>query len=178
MSDRTLKVSGLIDESIVDGPGIRLVVFVQGCLQACPGCHNPETHTTEGGQLYNIDEILERYAENPLLDGVTFSGGEPFLQAYPLALLAKMIHGKGGTVFTYTGYVFENLVRTGLPGALSLLEETDLLIDGPYIEDQASLDLDFRGSANQRILDRKARAELLKYMEYTDSCFIRHHKAV
>lgn len=165
MPDYSLRVSGLVDESIVDGPGLRLVIFTQGCRRACAGCHNPGTHSPNGGALYRLEDLLERYLENPLLDGVTFSGGEPFLQAYPLALLAKMIHARGGSVITYTGYTFEELARESLEGAAMLLEETDLLIDGPYIEELASLDLDYRGSSNQRLLDREARARLLRQMD-------------
>lgn len=166
MSSSLLRISGLVDDSIVDGPGLRLAVFVQGCLHACPGCHNPETHALKAGRLIAIAEILDRYRDNPLLDGITFSGGEPFLQALPLACLAKMIHGLGGTVITYTGYVFEDLACGGnIPSsAAMLLEETDLLVDGPYIEALRSLDLEYRGSANQRLLDREDRERLLRQM--------------
>lgn len=167
MQNSLLRISGLIDDSIVDGPGLRLAVFVQGCPHACPGCHNPETHALEAGRMIGIEEILDKYKDNPLLDGVTFSGGEPFLQALPLARLAKMIHGFGGTIITYTGYVFEDLARgINIPSfAALLLEETDLLVDGPYIESLRSLDLEYRGSANQRLLDQEARSRLLRKLD-------------
>lgn len=156
-----VRISGLIDDSIVDGPGLRLTIFTQGCAMNCPGCHNPQTHSRRGGKERGVDELFKKYIENPLLDGVTFSGGEPFLQAAPLARLAGMVHQAGGSVVTYTGYIYEDLVLNGPCGSAWLLEETDLLIDGPYIESLRSLDLSYRGSSNQRLLDRKERARLL-----------------
>lgn len=157
-----LRLAGIAEDSIVDGPGLRLTLFTQGCPHHCPGCHNPETHAPEGGSLYAPDAILARYAENPLLAGVTFSGGEPFLQAGPLARLAAAIHARGGTVVTYTGYVYEALAARAIRDAdvARLLDATDLLIDGPYVQALRSLELPFRGSSNQRLLDRDARAAL------------------
>lgn len=114
--------------------------------------------------MYRCSDILSAYAENPLLAGMTFSGGEPFLQAAALAELARAVHAAGGTVVTYTGYTFEQLCRIGESGheaVIRLLEETDLLVDGPYIESLRDMELPFRGSANQRLLDRKSRAALL-----------------
>lgn len=157
-----LRLAGIAEDSIVDGPGLRLTLFTQGCPHHCPGCHNPETHALEGGSLYAPDAILARYAENPLLAGVTFSGGEPFLQAGALARLGAAIRALGGTVVTYTGYVYEDLAARAIRDAdvARLLEATDLLIDGPYVQALRSLDLPFRGSSNQRLLDRDARAAL------------------
>lgn len=158
----TLRLAGIVEDSIVDGPGLRLTLFTQGCPHRCPGCHNPETHPLEGGSLYPLEAIVARYAENPLLAGVTFSGGEPFLQAGPLARLAARIHARGGTVITYTGYIYEDLAARAVTDAdvARLLDATDLLIDGPYVQALRSLDLPFRGSSNQRLLDRDARAAL------------------
>lgn len=166
MHKQELRIAGLVDDSVVDGPGLRLTIFVQGCFHHCPGCHNPETHDPAGGRLCGLDEILERYTDNPLLAGVTFSGGEPFLQAYPLADLAESIHALGGTVMTYTGFVFEDLVSAGNPppGSYELLEATDLLVDGPYREDLRSLELKFCGSSNQRLLNREERTRLLRQL--------------
>lgn len=158
-----LRLAGIVEDSIVDGPGLRLTIFTQGCPHDCPGCHNPETHPVNGGSFHSLDELVARYRENPLLSGVTFSGGEPFLQAAPLAELAARIHALGGTVITYTGYIFEELaVRARKDGAIAaLLDATDLLIDGPFIEALRSLDIAWRGSSNQRLLDRELRARLL-----------------
>jgi len=159
-----LRLAGIVDESIVDGPGLRFVLFTQGCPHGCSGCHNPDTHSLEGGFLHRTEDILSRYAENPLLAGITFSGGEPLLQAAALCQVAEGVREMGGDVITYTGYTFERLLeltRHGQnPHMTRLLELTDLLIDGPYVEALRDLELDFRGSSNQRLLDRAARRAL------------------
>ena len=148
----TLRVSGIINESIVDGPGIRLVIFAQGCERRCPGCHNPETHPLDGGREIDITEIHTMIKANPLLRGVTFSGGEPFLQARAFAGLARLTREAGLDVVVYSGYTIEEILELG--GAYrELLDETDILIDGAYIEAQRTLDASYKGSANQRIID-------------------------
>lgn len=154
----TLRVSGLISESIVDGPGIRFVIFSQGCVHHCKGCHNPSTFALDGGTIVNVDEIIGEIKKNPLLKGVTFSGGEPFLQAEAFTKIAKKCHEIGLDVLSYTGYTFEKLISSfdEYPQWRGLLENIDILIDGPFIEEKKSLMLLFRGSSNQRILDVKA----------------------
>lgn len=149
-----LRLSGIVEESIVDGPGLRFVVFTQGCPHHCPGCHNPQTHSFTDGYLEDIQQIYNQYQENPLLSGITFSGGEPFCQPEPLAKLGHMIHQTGGHIITYTGYVYEELLRMSQsnPAIRDLLEVTDQLIDGPYIQSLRDLTLPFRGSSNQRII--------------------------
>ena len=107
----TLRISGIIDESIVDGKGLRYTIFTQGCPHHCEGCHNPDTHDFEGGTEKEITAIYEEICSNPLLSGVTFSGGEPFCQPAPLAVLAEMVHKKGLNVTTYTGYTLEQLLE-------------------------------------------------------------------
>lgn len=149
----TLNVAGIEPESIVDGPGIRFAVFVQGCPHRCPGCHNPQTHPFEGGTAMEIEDIFARLKGNPLLKGVTFSGGEPFCQAGPLYSLARLVHGVCKGVVVYTGYTYEELSASPDPDVQALLSETDLLVDGPYIEAQRDPELLFRGSANQRLID-------------------------
>lgn len=153
-----IQLAGVIRESIVDGPGIRFVVFTQGCPHHCPGCHNPETHDPAGGYTGDTDRLLDAFQKNPMLAGMTFSGGDPFLQAEPLAHLARQVHAMGKNIITYTGYTYEYLTAhfTEHPEWRGLLQETDILIDGPYIESQRSLTLHFRGSANQRAIDVKA----------------------
>lgn len=152
-----LRISGIIPESIVDGPGIRYTIFAQGCNHFCKGCHNPQTHDIRGGKDYDIDDIVEDIKKNPLLRGVTFSGGEPFLQAERFAELARNVKSLGLDVVTYTGYIFEDLLKNldKEPSWRDLLENTDILIDGPYIQEQRNLMLRFRGSENQRLLDAK-----------------------
>lgn len=147
-----LRVAGFSDDSIVDGPGIRTVVFFQGCPHRCPGCHNPETWPFEGGRLYSPDDILWRIQKNPLVKGVTLSGGEPFAQAEENAVLAILLKDAGYEVAAYSGYTFEHLLN-GAPAQQKLLENLDVLIDGPYIKEERSLELLFRGSRNQRILN-------------------------
>lgn len=154
-----LQVAGIMKESIVDGPGIRYAVFVQGCPHRCPGCHNPQTHPFEGGTEMDVADIFAEFKRNPLLKGVTLSGGEPFAQAEALAELAKLVHGAGKDVVAYTGYVYEDLLAMDDPAVHALLAETDLLIDGPFLQKQRNLELRFRGSENQRLIDvAKSRA--------------------
>lgn len=150
----TIRIAGIIEESIVDGPGIRFVVFAQGCRHNCPGCHNPDTHSFTEGVSVPISKLLEQIAKNPLLDGVTFSGGEPFEQAEPFGKLAIALKEKGLNVITYTGYTFEEILeqRKKEPSWALLLANTDLLIDGPFLMEKRNLLLPFRGSENQRII--------------------------
>jgi anaerobic ribonucleoside-triphosphate reductase activating protein len=148
-----IRISDIEPESIVDGRGLRYSIFTQGCPHQCEGCHNPQTHDYNGGKLVDIDDLYSEICENPLLTGVTFSGGEPFLQATPLARLARMIHDKGLNVTTYTGFYYEKLLSLGKSDYLELLEQTDTLIDGPFVLERKDLELNFRGSSNQRIID-------------------------
>ena len=146
-----IRIAGTINDSIVDGPGLRFTVFTQGCDNNCPGCHNPHTHDKNGGELIEIDEILKTIDKNPLLDGVTISGGEPFLQAEQLVPLAKMIKERDLSLMVYTGYIYENLIAEEKYSGL--LQYVDILVDGPYIESQKSLDSGFTGSKNQRVIE-------------------------
>ena len=155
-----MRVSGIVDESIVDGPGLRYVVFTQGCPHHCKGCHNPQTHSFEGGFLLSTEAALAQLQENPLLSGITLSGGEPFEQAEALCALAEGAKALGKNVMTYTGYVFEDLLARNDPWTDRLLDLTDTLVDGPYKEELRDLELQFRGSANQRLLDRAEREKL------------------
>ena len=150
-----LQIAGIVRESIVDGPGFRFVVFTQGCSHRCPGCHNPHTHAFDGGTAVSVESLLEQMAKNPLLDGLTLSGGEPFEQAGECACLAVKAHEAGLNVMTYTGYTFEVLQNSGNSGWKSLLESTDILVDGRFELDKKNMLLKFRGSENQRIIDVK-----------------------
>ena len=151
MKRNVIRAAGVAKASISDGPGIRLVVFVQGCERRCDGCHNPDSHDKSGGYDLTIGEVVGLYKQNKLLDGLTLSGGEPFLQAPALAALAREIKALGGDVVTYTGYMFEELL--GKEDCRELLGLTDILIDGPFERDKRTLELPFRGSSNQRLLD-------------------------
>ncbi|MCL6560762.1 MAG: radical SAM protein, partial [Firmicutes bacterium] len=127
-----LRIAGVVRESVVDGPGLRYVVFAQGCPHRCPGCHNPETWDPAGGYEILLEELFADIILNPLLAGVTFSGGEPFLQAASFAALGVILREKGFNVVTYTGYTFEELLRMPDEGVQDLLAATDILIDGPF----------------------------------------------
>ena len=146
-----IRLAGIVNDSIVDGTGLRLTVFVQGCPHNCPGCHNPQTHSFDGGYMADTDDILVAAQKDPLLEGLTFSGGEPFMQPLPLADLAKKAHKAGYNIFCYTGFLYEDILKDA--DKRILLENVDFLVDGPFIEAQKSLLLNFRGSKNQRIID-------------------------
>lgn len=147
-----LKLAGIAGDSIVDGPGIRTTFFAQGCPHHCKGCHNPETWSFEGGTPMEISALLEIVKSNPLCRGVTFSGGEPFAQAEEFASLARELKACGYEVASYTGYTFEELLNE-TSGKRELLKVLDILIDGPFVLEERSLELNFRGSRNQRILN-------------------------
>ena len=149
-----LRIAGTINDSIVDGPGIRFTIFVQGCPHNCKGCHNLQTHDFEGGTVTTTEALLEKIKGNPLLDGVTFSGGEPFCQAEALSVLGKEIKKLGLDIITYTGYTFEKLFEERTQNHWGeLLEVTDFLIDGPFILEQKDWEIKFRGSSNQRYIN-------------------------
>ena len=150
-----LRIAGIEPESFVDGPGIRMTIFTQGCHHNCPGCQNPQTHDFNGGHFIDIQEILDMIDENPLLDGVTFSGGDPMDQAKALIPLAREIKERGMNLVIFTGYTYERLMDLmhERPELFELLTFADILIDGPFIMAKKSLEIKFRGSTNQRIID-------------------------
>ena len=150
-----LNLAGIAGDSIVDGPGIRTTVFGQGCPHHCPGCHNPETWEFGCGTEVLEEAVVEMVKANPLCRGVTFSGGEPFAQAGEFAKLGRLLKAEGYEVASYSGYTFEQLLQ-GTAEQRELLETVDVLIDGPFVQAERSLELNFRGSRNQRILNVKA----------------------
>lgn len=152
-----LRIAGTANDSIVDGTGIRFTIFTQGCPHHCEGCHNPETHDFSGGEVVDTADLLAKIKANPLLDGVTFSGGEPFCQAKALADLGREIKSLGLNIVTYTGYTFEKLYADRHEnGWGELLAVTDHLVDGPFILAQKDWEIKFRGSSNQRYIDCQA----------------------
>lgn len=150
-----LNISGTIAESTVDGPGYRYVIFTQGCPHHCHNCHNPQTWSFDGGKTVSEDDLLKEIEYDKLLSGVTFSGGEPFMQPVPLTYIAKKVHEMGLNVISFTGFIFEDLLNKD-KDTLELLKNIDILIDGPYIEELGDLKLYFRGSSNQRFIDVQA----------------------
>ena len=153
-----IPLAGLVEESVVDGIGIRTVVFVQGCPHRCKGCHNPQSHPFSGGTDTPVSGIIEKISANALLSGITLSGGEPFCYPGSLLELSKAVHALKLNVWCYTGYTYEQLVKRAAKSKeiRALLDEIDVLVDGRYIEKQRDLLLKFRGSANQRAIDLKA----------------------
>ncbi len=162
-----IKLSGIEPESIVDGPGFRFVLFTQGCRHNCEGCHNPQTHDPEGGYFEETDNLIPQIQKNPLIKGITLSGGEPFDQAEALLDFAEKVRALGYSIFAYSGYTFEQLLEGGKTREawIKLLEMCDTLVDGRFEISQRSLELVFRGSRNQRIIDVKKSLEAGKVIE-------------
>ena len=151
MESNKIRVAGLTNDSIVDGKGFRFVIFTQGCLHHCKWCHNPETWAMDGGTLMDISEREEKVARNGLLDGITFSGGDPFYQPEACAKIAKWAKERGLNIWAYTGFLYEELLN--MPEVKEFLDLVDVLVDGPFILEEKSLLLNFRGSKNQRVID-------------------------
>lgn len=147
-----IRISGTVQDSVVDGPGLRFAVFTQGCPHRCPGCHNPETHDPLGGRMVHTRALIDQMRENPLLGGLTLSGGEPFTQPEACLSLARGAKALGLDVWVYSGSSYEELSLRG-GAARELLLACDVLVDGPFILEERSLQLKFRGSGNQRLID-------------------------
>lgn len=159
MTEKIIRLAGIVRESIVDGPGIRFAVFCQGCPHKCRGCHNTFTHDFNGGYICSISKLIDEIDSDPLLTGVTFTGGEPFCQPEAFAALAEEIRKRDKLdIITFTGYTYEELqsMKTEKPEVGRLLDLTDYLIDGRFILEQRDLTLHFRGSRNQRVIDMPA----------------------
>ena len=150
-----IQIAGIENDSIVDGPGLRMCIFMQGCDKSCEGCHNPESIPLVGGESVSVETLFEKISKNPLLSGVTFSGGEPLLQARELLPLASLIVGAGLDLTIYTGDTLEMILEKNDSDVMELISYSDILIDGPFVLAEKSLTIPFRGSKNQRILDSK-----------------------
>lgn len=150
-----IKLFGVVRESIVDGPKLRYVIFVQGCPHKCAGCHNPESHAYGKGKETTTEKLWNDIKKNPLLKGITFSGGEPFIWGHELAVIGEKAREAGLDVMTYSGFTYEHLLKKAdtEPSVRELLSVTNYLVDGRYVEAKRDLNLKFRGSTNQRILD-------------------------
>ena len=148
-----IRIAGVVNDSIVDGPGIRYTVFFQGCTHNCLNCHNPGTHDVNGGYLIDTDEIINKVKNNPLLDGITLSGGDPLLQVEGVIELSKKCKQLGLNVVCYTGFTFEELKK--FKDFDRIVQDIDYLIEGKYVDSLRDLSLKYRGSSNQRIIDIK-----------------------
>ena len=153
MENTILNIAGFNKNSITDGPGFRFVIFAQGCIHNCKGCHNPETHPFGTGTNYTAAEIIAMIKKNPMIKGVTLSGGDPFCQPAPFAALAAELKKQGYEICAFTGYTYEQLTKDVTDDKYKLLENVDILIDGPFVESEKSMDLKFKGSRNQRTID-------------------------
>lgn len=157
-----IRLAGPIEsDSIVDGEGIRTVIWTQGCVHNCYGCHNPETHAFDGGTVTDTSEIIHILDQLKGQDGITLSGGDPMCQVDACLEIAKYAKTIGLNVWCYTGYTFEQLLKMSetKPNLLELLKQIDMLVDGKFILEQKSLEVKFRGSKNQRIVDVKKSLE-------------------
>ena len=164
--DKDIRLAGIAYESLVNGPGIRRVFFAQGCKHHCKGCFNPDTHDFNGGQLMNMDELIADTLDNPMIKGVTFSGGDPIEQADKFAYMAKAFKKAKLNIWCYTGYTFEELLEMSKKneGILELINNIDVLVDGKFQIENKVEGLKYRGSSNQRIIDVH---ESLKHNEIT-----------
>jgi len=165
-----MRIAGLVQDSIVDGPGLRNAMFVHGCKLRCEGCHNPDTWDADGGSEVPVDEIINEILSNPLTDGITLSGGEPFDQAADCVSLAAVAHDRGLNVWVFSGYTFEELLVKVQqePAIYKLLSLTNVLIDGRFTKAQRSLSLKWCGSKNQRVLDVQKSLAAKKGVLYND----------
>ena len=155
--DKTIRLSGIAYESLVNGPGVRRVFFSQGCKHNCVGCFNPDTHDFNGGQLMNMDKLIEDVLNNPIIKGITFSGGDPIEQADKFAYMAKAFKKVNLNIWCYTGYLFEELLEMSKEkvGIRELINNIDVLVDGKFDIKKKEEGLRFKGSSNQRIIDVK-----------------------
>lgn len=193
----TISLYGTVPDSIVDGPGLRYAVFVQGCSHHCPGCHNPESQPGEGGTETTLAALLADIRANGLAHDVTLSGGEPFEQPKACAALAAELKRNGYGIWCYTGYLYDDLAgraeaartqqaqreEAGLTGnALTegiaddlavgdLLDSIDVLVDGPFVESRKSLELKWCGSSNQRLIDVPATRRAGSVVEWQPTSF-------
>ena len=159
-----IRLFGTVDDSIVDGPGLRYTIFTQGCFHNCSGCHNPKSHDINGGYLKDIQDILSEITANPLLDGITLSGGEPMLQVKPLIEIYKEVKAMGLNIVVYSGFTYEEILKDAKKK--ELLQLCDMLIDGKFEQDKKSLALLYRGSANQRLINVQESLKQGKVIEY------------
>lgn len=166
----TIRIAGVVGDSIVDGPGLRLAVFVQGCPHHCEGCHNPETHDFEGGIEFDTEDFIARVRDeiihNPIVSGVTFSGGEPMCQPEALCRVGRAVKELGKDIVIFTGYTYEQLLERKEPEVRELLSMATLLVDGPFILAERNLEIKFRGSTNQRLINPAASLEQGKIVEW------------
>ena len=162
-----INIAGVLKHSSVNGPGVRYVLFTQGCIHNCAGCQNPETHDGQGGSLMDVEDVAQDILETKYLDGVTLSGGDPFYRPEAMLELLKILKSKNMNIWVYTGWKLEDILE-GKPGEGSResLDYIDVLVDGRFNEELKSSNCIYRGSTNQRLIDIKATLEQGSIVEY------------
>lgn len=162
--ENTIRLSGIAYESLVNGPGMRRVFFSQGCKHNCKGCFNPDTHDFKSGEEKDMDQLISDTLKNPILRGVTFSGGDPWEQADKFAYMARAFKENGLNVWSYTGYTYEYILenKDNRLGWSELLDNIDILVDGKFEKEKMKDGLKYRGSTNQRVIDVKESLKLNK----------------
>lgn len=169
--DKIVRLAGEIQtDSIVDGEGIRSVIWFQGCTHNCKDCHNPETHDLNGGFEVNLSDLVDSIRNLEYQNGITLSGGDPFFQPYAAKIVAKAAHENKMNVWAYTGFTFENLLKIieKNEDIKELLNNIDVLVDGKFEIENKTYNARFRGSSNQRILDVKKSLKEKKAIKYMD----------
>ena len=164
-----VRLAGIVNESVSDGPGLRIAVFFQGCAHHCPGCHNPQTWDFDGGEEYEVEDLLCRLIDTPLIRGVTLSGGDPFFQPEAALAVAQAFHERGKDVWAYTGYVWEVLIQNQNSAVQELIRQCNVIVDGPFLQAQAVPGLRYCGSTNQRLIAVSESLENGKVQEWVSA---------
>lgn len=167
---KLIRLAGIAENSLVNGKGLRKVFFSQGCSHHCEGCFNQHTWEFSGGRMFDMDELVQKVKDEPFLDGVTFSGGDPFQQADKFAYLAKKLHEANINIWAYTGYTFEELMKLAQtnPHIKQMINNVDVIVDGRFMKDKMSENLKYCGSSNQRVIDVKSSLNENKIILFKD----------
>ena len=167
---KLIRLAGIAENSLVNGKGLRKVFFSQGCSHHCEGCFNQHTWEFAGGRMFDMDELVQKVKDEPFLDGVTFSGGDPFQQADKFAYLAKKLHEANINIWAYTGYTFEELMKLAQtnPHIKEMINNVDVIVDGRFMKDKMSENLKYCGSSNQRVIDVKTSLNENKIILFKD----------
>ena len=167
---KLIRLAGIAENSLVNGKGLRKVFFSQGCSHHCEGCFNQHTWEFSGGRMFDMDELVQKVKDEPFLDGVTFSGGDPFQQADKFAYLAKKLHEANINIWAYTGYTFEELMKLAQtnPHIKQMINNVDVIVDGRFMKDKMSENLKYCGSSNQRVIDVKSSLNEKKIILFKD----------
>lgn len=167
---KLIRLAGIAENSLVNGKGLRKVFFSQGCSHHCEGCFNQHTWEFAGGRMFDMDELVQKVKDEPFLDGVTFSGGDPFQQADKFAYLAKKLHEANINIWAYTGYTFEELMKLAQTNShiKQMINNVDVIVDGRFMKDKMSENLKYCGSSNQRVIDVKSSLNENKIILFKD----------